>query len=145
MDILGIGVVVLKGDFHRNPVLFGGDMDDLGRQLNPRIIEIFHKLLQSLGGEKSLAFEFPVLFDDPFVGDLQADACIQESQLPEPHRQDLIFVFRSLKNGVVGFEGDDGAGFVAKATFSDGIQRFADVVLLHPNFSVAAHFRLHVR
>jgi len=144
MDILGIRVVVLEGDLHGNPVLLGGDMDDVGGQPYTAVVKVFYEFLQPLRRQECFTLVFPVVVHHPFIGNRQHDPFVQEGELPEAGGQHLVFVGGGQENGIVRFERDDGPGVVADPRFPDIIEGFPDVVLLDVYFPVAVDFGFHV-
>ena len=91
--ILRERIVVLHCNLYRNTVLLGVEVDNLlDNLLTTRLVEVLHKLLQTILRVEALRTWVTLLVLITHIGDCQSNTLVQECQLAQTSRKNLVAV-----------------------------------------------------
>ena len=93
VNTLIVGGVVGHRHLYRDALFLGDNMDHIINQFLFGVVDIANKLFQPFCGVENLTLVGAVLLLVALVGEAQGNACVQESQLTEASRQNVVLIF----------------------------------------------------
>ena len=150
VDVVNVGVNVLRvvGVVHHchfdgHALLLGLQVDDVVEQVGAVAIDVANELLEAFLGVENFFLQL-ALFVGTHVAQRDGDAGVQVGQLAHTLGNDVVFVLRGGEDAAVRPELLARTGDVSVANDLHVVQRFALLVLLLVDVTVAEHLREHV-
>ena len=109
------------------------------------MVDVFHKLAQTLCAVVCFAARFAISAMLAHVGELERDAGVEVCQIAQTIGQRVEIVCGDSEYRVIGLEGYGRAGGVCLTDDFDTFQRMSATVFLHIYFTVAAYFGTQMR
>ena len=139
VDVFLEAVVPLQGHFHADTVFFGGEIENIRVDRRFVLVEILNERLDA-----AFVVEM-VFFAIALIAQADRDAGVQERQLAQAFRQDVIFKFGDIGEGFQAWpETHHGAGFVGFASHGQRCLRHTVFVHLLVNFVIALDNQLQL-
>ena len=141
--VLGVAVVVHDGQFYRDTLFFGVQVDDIVEQVPAALVDVAYKFAHAIFREEGCLFGL-AFFVGAQVAQNDGDAGVQKCQFAHAVGENFVFVCGGGENAAVRPKLLACAAQMGFAYHFYGIQRCAACVFLLVYFAIAKYLRFHV-
>ena len=141
VDGLGIARVVGKGHLDRHAIAFGNEVNDIGDEWCAAFVHPLHEFLQALVAVELLKARLAILLQSlrTQIGQREVDTRVQVAKIAQTLCKAVPLECCLGEDGIIGMEGDGGAGVLGIADDLHSRNRLAEGIFLTIYVSLATN------